>query len=103
MTPVESAAIRRGRHTIPELRRLWNRCHSVLSFPPDQPQIKLKWPSSVGPCFKARAQPSAARAEADLLVWCPNFPFLMRGPSAIQEGIDLIPEREACLPLVGWQ
>ncbi len=31
------------------------------------------------------------------------FPFLMRGPSAIQERIDLIPEREACLPLVGWQ
>jgi hypothetical protein len=30
MTPVESAAIRRGRHTIPELRRLWNRCHSVF-------------------------------------------------------------------------
>ena len=27
----------------------------------------------------------------------------MRGPSAIQERIDLIPEREACLLLVGWQ
>ena len=27
----------------------------------------------------------------------------MRGPSAIQERIDLIPEREACLPLVGRQ
>jgi hypothetical protein len=39
----------------------------------------------------------------DLLVWCPKFPVLMRGPSAIQERIDLIPEREACLPLVGWQ
>ena len=35
------------------------------------------------------------------LVRC--FPFLMRGPSAIQERIDLIPEREPCLPLVGWQ
>ena len=46
-------------------------------------------------------QPWLRQAEPDLLVWCPNFPFLMRGPSAIQERIDLIPEREACLPLVG--
>ena len=48
-------------------------------------------------------QPWLRQAEPDLLVWCPNFPFLMRGPSAIQERIDLIPEREACLTLVGWQ
>ena len=48
-------------------------------------------------------QPWLRQAEPDLLVWCPNLPFLMRGPSAIQERIDLIPEREACLPLVGWQ
>ena len=48
-------------------------------------------------------QPWLRQAEPDLLVWCPNSPFLMRGPSAIQERIDLIPEREACLPLVGWQ